>query len=426
MRLYFFERWMIGLIIGAIVTGCTSIPDRQTITPHQLCNTYQSRGYKNTMENINPIRLRQDPPDAYRLGPKDTIGLYVESVTGSATDSPPIHIPPEGTNLPPAVGYPYTIRDDGTLSLPSILGALNVEGMTLMEAEQAIRSAYVDVQRIVTPNAKISVSLIRPRTYHVVVIREDVSLDTVRDYNISQGKGNSFVGRENRGSAKTVDMWAYQNDVLNALNLTGGMPSLTAKNEVIVLRGAFAEAQGANGLLSNYSNNGSVYANGNPNIVRIQLRAVPGQPLPDLSQDDIILKDGDVVVIQSRDAEVFYTGGLLPGGMFPIPRDFDLDVFGAMSMAGGSVAVAAGGSSTVRNTGVGTIVPPTRLLVIREINGYRRAIKIDMKQGLIDKSQCIPIQPNDLILLEYTPSEVVLNMFLSTFSLRLDMSSLWD
>jgi len=175
----------------------------------------------------------------------------------------------------------------------------------------------------------------------------------------------------------------------------------------------------------NNTNGSSPYVNGNPNIVRIPLRATPGQPLPELTQDDIILKDGDVVVVQSREAEVFYTGGLLNGGMYPIPRDFDLDVFSAMSLAGGSVAVAAGGTST-RGSSIGNIIPPTRLLVIREINGYQRAIKIDMKRGLTDPSERILIQPNDLIMLEYTPTEVVMNMFLSTFSLRMDLQSLWN
>ncbi|MDR1960066.1 MAG: hypothetical protein LBQ54_13650, partial [Planctomycetaceae bacterium] len=112
--------------------------------------------------------------------------------------------------------------------------------------------------------------------------------------------------------------------------------------------------------------------------------------------------------------------------MFPIPRDFDLDVFGAMSMAGGSVAAAAGGTSTIRGTGVGSLIPPTRLLVIREINGYQRAILIDMRRAMVDPTQRILIQPNDLIILEYRPSEFALNMILSTFSLRLDLQSLWN
>lgn len=380
------------------------------------------------MEPINPIKLRRDPLDAYRLAPGDTLGIYIQTITGTETQPIPVYQPDISTNLPPATGFPFTVRDDGTISLPKMMHSLNVEGLTLMETQSLIYRAYVEVLKILGPDAVITVSMIRPRTHHVVVIREDVRADDMR-YSGRAGnenKGVSFIGSEDRGAAKTLDLWEGQNDVLNALNKTGGMPSMMAKNEVIILRGGFDDVYGSDLLISknNPTNGTSAYDNNNPNIVRIPLRVRPGQSFPELTQDDIILKDGDVVVIQSREAEVFYTGGLLNGGMYPIPRDFDLDVFSAMSMAGGSVAVAAGGTST-RGSSIGNIVPPTRLLVIREVNGIQRAIKIDMKRGLIDPRERVLIQPNDLILLEYTPTEVVLNMFLSTFSLRMDLQSLW-
>ena len=381
------------------------------------------------MESINPILLRRDPVDAYRLAPGDTLGIYIETLTGTINQPVPVHQPDPSTNLPPATGYPFTVRDDGTIALPKMLHSLNVEGLTLMETQSLIFRAYVEVLQLLGQDAIITVSLIRPKTYHVVVIREDVRADDMRysSYSSSQSGGNSFIGTEDRGTAKTLDLWAGQNDVLNALNRTGGMPSMMAKNEVIILRGGYDEVVGQDMLISkNNTNIGtSPYVNGNPNIVRIPLRIRPGQPLPELTQDDIILNDGDVIVVQSREAEVFYTGGMLQGGMYPIPRDFDLDVFSAMSLAGGSVAVAAGGTS-MRGSSIGNIIPPTRLLVIREVNGYQRAIKIDMKRGLTDPSERILIQPNDLIMLEYTPSEVALNLFLSTFSLRFDLQSLWN
>jgi len=419
------SRCLAGLLVMATIAGCTSIPNRETISPRAFENTRHKTRYN--MENINPIMLRQDPMDAYRLAPGDTLGIYIESITGASGQAVPVHQPDPSTNLPPATGYPFTVRDDGTISLPKMLHSLNVEGLTLMETQSLIYRAYVEVTQILGMDAIITVSLIRPRTYHIIVIREDVRADDMRysSYGNSQGKGVSFIGPEDRGTAKTLDLWAGQNDVLNALNKTGGMPSMMAKNEVIILRGGFDEVTGSDMMISKSNTNGtSPYVNGNPNIVRIPLRIRPGQPFPELTQDDIILKDGDVVVVQSREAEVFYTGGLLQGGMYPIPRDFDLDVFSAMSMAGGSIAIAAGGTSN-RGSSVGNIIPPTRLLVIREVNGYQRAIRIDMKRGLTDASERILIQPNDLILLEYTPTEVALNMFLSTFSLRLDLQSLW-
>ena len=430
MRAGFISRCLTGLLVIATITGCTSVPDSETISPRGFANSRTKS--RSNLETVNPVVLRQHTPDAYRLGPGDTLGIYLETITG-APDSPiPIHEPHVTTNLPPATGYPFPVRDDGTVSLPKLLGSLKVEGLTLMEAQSLIYKAYVEVTKLLGPDAVITVSLIRPRTYHVVVIREDVRADDMRySYNNnSQGRGNAFVGTEDRGTAKTLDMWAYQNDVLNALNMTGGMPSMMAKNEVIILRGGAEGLSSVDMLIGNKKDgnyNGSVYVNGNPNVLRIPLRVQPGQQFPELTEDDIILKDGDVVVVQSREAEVFYTGGMLQGGMYPIPRDFDIDVFSAMSMAGGSVAVAAGGTgSNNRGSSVGSIVPPTRLLVIREVNGYQRPIKIDMKKAMTDPTERILIQPNDLIMLEYTPTEVMLNMFLNTFSLRLDMQSLWN
>ena len=426
MRAGLMSRCLAGLLVMVTIAGCTSVPNSETISPRGFENTHHKTRYN--MDSINPLLLRQDPKDAYRLAPGDTLGIYIESITGTENQPIPVHQPDTSTNLPPATGFPYTVRDDGTIALPKMLHSLNVEGLTLMETQTLIYRAYVEVTKITGPDAIITVSLIRPRTYHVVVIREDVRADDMRysSYTSSQGKGVSFIGPEDRGTAKTLDLWAGQNDVLNALNKTGGMPSMMAKNEVIILRGGFNDVVGADMLINKNNNNTgtSPYVNGNPNIVRIPLRARPGQPFPELTQDDIILKNGDVVVVQTREAEVFYTGGLLNGGMYPIPRDFDLDVFSAMSMAGGSIAVAAGGTSN-RGSSIGNIIPPTRLLVIREVNGYQRAIRIDMKRGLTDPSERILIQPNDLIMLEYTPAEVVMNLFMSTFSLRLDLQSLW-
>ena len=413
-------------ICSAFSPGCTSIRDRDTISPDRVPNKRQ-QGARNNLEQINFIALRQDPPEQYLLGPKDTLGVYIEKVTANENEPLPILTPPEGTNLPPAVGVPVTVADDGTLSLPLILGPLYVEGLTITELEREIRKAYTETQKILQLNARILVSLFKPRTYRVMVIREDIIADDMRYSSQARGKGEAFVGRENRGTAKSLELFAYQNDVLQALCETGGLPSSTAKNEVIILRGAFADAKGSNSLISQYLSSGNVQSQEyNPNITRIPLRSKPGEALPEYAQEDIVLGDGDVIVIQSREAEVFYTGGLLQGGMFPIPRDFDLDVFGAMSMAGGSVAAAAGGTSTVRGTGMGSLIPPTRLLVIRDINGYQRAINIDMKQALLDPTQRVFIQPNDLIILEYRPYEVAMNVFLSTFSLRMDLQSLWN
>ena len=151
-------------------------------------------------------------------------------------------------------------------------------------------------------------------------------------------------------------------------------------------------------------------------VMRIPLRAAPGAPLPQLNPEDILLHNGDVLFVESRDAEVFYTGGVLPGGQFQIPRDYDLDVLGAISMAGGSIGVAGGGGTRGRfggGSGMGGMIPPTQVTVVRMVDGYPMNIRTRLPRTLNDPQERILIQPNDIVMLDYTPLELAANILLS-------------
>ena len=159
----------------------------------------------------------------------------------------------------------------------------------------------------------------------------------------------SALGLTRRPQSQVIELPAYQNDVLHALAITGGLPGESAKNEVKILRGTLADARRRDAFVQQF------YAcppsdpclcfpplPEDPTIVRIPLRLPPGQ-IPTFSPDDIILQNGDTVLIESRDAEVFYTAGMLGGGMHPLPRDRDIDVIEAMSLVGGSNAYGGSG-----------------------------------------------------------------------------------
>ena len=154
-------------------------------------------------------------------------------------------------------------------------------------------------------------------------------------------------------------------------------------------------------------------------VLRIPLRVAPGETPPQLTSEDVTLYDGDVVYIQSREAEVFYTGGLLRGGVYPIPRDYDLDVMGAIATAGGTVGASAGSTTAGASTQVSSILPASRILVLREVNGKQYAIQIRQREMLRDSSQRILIEPNDVILIEYTPIELWFNILYNTISFRI-------
>lgn len=416
------------VLLTVATSGCTSISRRETVSPHCFTNGLYG-GPRSEQEPINLVRLRQDPPAVYMLGPGDTLGIYVEGVLGSRDEPPPVHFPEKTqSDLPPAIGFPIPIREDGTLPLP-LVPPIMANGLTITQLETVIRKSYTEDQKILVPGRdRIIVTLMRPRNYKVLVIREDIQPTTTRAR--KESVGEFTVGSERLGSATLVELRAYENDVLHALSESGGLPGVMAKNELIVLRGSFDEAQDLAPLLDdidNYIQVSDASSKAPKNVIRIPLRSRPGEPVQKLRQEDIILGNGDIVYIQSRDAEVFYTGGLLEGGQFPIPRDYDLDVLGAMAMAGGSIAAAAGGvGKNGIGAGVGSIFPPTRLLVLRVVNGRQSVIEVDLKQAMRDPCQRILIEPNDFIVLEYRPTEVVMNTILSVFQVNMSLNSLWD
>lgn len=423
------------LLVCAIAGGCVSIPNRETVEPKYFKN--KSNGaVRGEMEQINFVKLRMDKPAEEVLGPNDVLGIYIAGITGNPNDAPPIHNIGSDTYRP-ASGYPYIVRSDGTLSLPMLPEPIYVEGMTLVQAEEAVRSAYTLERKIVRADANISVTMIKPRTYHVTVIREDVmsteQRTSVGSGNGSVNRGASYMGSIARGTASTLELPAYRNDVLEALSQTGGLPGLNAKNEVVILRKAYSDefsnkdymdrddsGYAMSEVARRYNESGEINnLNSDLGVLRIPLRVAPNEEPPQLTSEDVTLYDGDVVYIQSREAEVFYTGGLLKGGVHAIPRDYDLDVMGAIATAGGVVGASAGSASVSTSGKVGSILPPSRVLVLREVNGRQYAIQIRQREMLRDPSQRILIEPNDVILVEYTNAELWFNMFYNMLNFRL-------
>ncbi len=468
-----------AILLVSALAGCTA---RYSV-PAQCFPSALYYAPRSSQEPINFIHLRRDPPPVYMLGPRDVLGIYVEGVLGKVdkdgvAEPPPVHFPERG-DLPPAVGYPIPIREDGTISLP-LVPPIHATGLTLAQVEEEIRKAYTVTQQILPPGReRILVTLMRPRTYQVLVIREDTTSPSIRR---GSSQGQLILGAGKRGMTYVVELPAYENDVLHALSESGGLPGVDAKNEITILRGAFSKTDGPESLPA-----GLVDADDGANVdvaalfeevdespvepeillaamqvessmeaddpapsrlkvlppdfraesaqpenkeTKIPLRAAPDEPFPELTEDDIILHAGDIVFIESREAEVFYTGGLLKGGQFPIPRDYDLDVLGAIAMAGGSVAAAVGGSGGQGALGggyraaVGSIFPPTRALVVRTVNGRQTVIQVDLKRAVLDPRERILIVPNDFILLEYKPHELVLNVLLNNVQLNYFLNNL--
>ena len=360
--------------------GCAALtnPVDQGIPARHLPAEYLAQP-KEDLRTIPLTSLRQPPPAEYRLAPKDILGIYVQGILGDKTQPPPVRFPEQG-NVPPAIGFPIPVRDDGTIPLP-LIAPIKVEGMTLIEAEEAIRKAYtVDKKILNAGEERILVSLMKPRTYRVQVDRQDSSALTV---------AGGLIGNAKRGTGAAVDLPAYENDVLNALNRTGGLPGLDALNEVIVQREV--KGQGTK-------------------VTRIPMRLREGEPVP-FSARDVILEDGDIVFVEARDTEVFYTGGVLQARQYVLPRDYDLRVVEAIALGGGPLINGLFAQSNLTGnisaTGIGS-PNPSRVSVLRrtKYNGQIPII-VDLNCALNDPRENIILQAGDVLILQETPGEAI-------------------
>jgi protein involved in polysaccharide export with SLBB domain len=373
------------------------------------------------MQQITISRLRQNPPKVYQLGAGDVLGIYIEYVLGEEGESPPVHFPEQG-DQPPAIGYPVPVREDGTLSLP-LIQPVQVGGMTVEQATETIRAAYINAQVLQPGRDKVIVTLMRRREYRVLVIREEEG---------------AVEGVTKRGSGTIVDLPAYENDLLHALNETGGLPGLDAKNEILIMRGGFQDGMQrdlmvANILASRQPCECPPVVPDDPNTVRIPIRFHP-EDVPLFKEEDIILGTGDVVYIPTREREKYYTGGVLHGGEHLLPRDYDLDVLGAIAVAGGPVGAAGTGLGAVGgrsgSAGISRGGPilgknPSKLLVVRKLEcGGTLVIRVNVNRALTDGSQRILVQPEDTLILQYTVAEELYNAALNLIQFQFLFSGL--
>lgn len=211
------------------LAGCAAIRPLEGVPARYLPEELRGQD-RTSAQRIDLSRLGQPQPDQYRVDSGDVLAVYIERVLGQR-DSPPINRPVDPSQ-PPTIGYPLTVRGDGTLSLP-LVPPINVRGRTIPEIEQQIRHAYIVQRRLLRQGQdRVIVSLQQPRQFRVLVVREESEDDFLSGVSI----GGGDIGRARRGRSQVVSLPAYQNDVLHALVESGGLPGLDADNVVYVIR----------------------------------------------------------------------------------------------------------------------------------------------------------------------------------------------
>jgi hypothetical protein len=345
--------------------------------------------------------------------------VYIEGFLGDRNLPLPIHVAPqvqvrEQRRLPAATGYPVPVHEDGTITLP-LLDPVLVQGKTVAEAQAAIRELYIKKQLLKPDQERILVTLLNSRQYHILVLRQEAA-----GFNFGP---EGLISTGKRGTGHGVDLFAYENDVLHALTQTGGLPGLDALNEVIIFRGCFRDDQERAALAQQYASlppgcNFPAPANHGGPIIRIPLRYPPGEQ-PPIHPADVVLQTGDVVLVEARDNDFYYTAGLLPSGEHVLPRDYPLDVLRAVVQARGPLF---NGAIATNNLSGNLIAPgignpsPSLLVVLRQMpNGAQLPILVDINRAILDPRERILVQAGDVLILQEEPGEALTRYFTQTF-----------
>ena len=434
MKLHNSLHGAVGIATLALSTfsGCITFT-KHAIPASRLPNQFAAPS-KSDLQPINFTILGGNKAREHVLDSDDVIAVTIQGVfPKDSAEAPPFisssqvsiareYYPPNGAVNSPGVGLPVQVQDNGFVHLP-LVDPIQARGLTLLELAEKIRVAYVDKEIIKEDNDQVNVTLFRSRVNRILVLREDVASPTI---------GVAIKGQviqNKRGSAEVIDLPVYESDVLHALASSGGLPGVDAYNEVWVLRKSTLEPHAVVNIKSKIDGGDEpeqviCQLPAHLEAIRLPLKLCPDQPIP-FTPEDVLLQDGDVVYIQPRRDEYFYTGGLLAGGQIPMPRDEDLDVLEAVSMASGSIG-GLGGTSSVAvlraGAGVGNIIPPTRVLILRKLpNGEQLPIRVDLAKAMVDPSERIKIHAGDFIMLYYKPSEMTGNAVLNFFNFNVSI-----
>lgn len=401
-------------------TGCHAITDVHESIPASRLPRHLCVPPREGQMVFPFTSLGQEKPASHVVGAGDQLSVYVFGVMPPGTEVTPIlqrtqpinqrYYPPHGSVVGTTTGLPVQVDADGSVELP-LVGRVQLGGLTLPEATQAVKNAYREKEITKEDTERVQVSLITARVHRVVVLREDTAAQPVQLVQPGQ------VDHIHRGSADVIDLPAYENDVLHALATTGGLPGTDAAREIWVFKRAGLNnptaitPQELEARTASYASSSD-----KSQVVKIPLVGCPGEELP-FTQDDILLEDGDVVFVPRRE-EYFYMGGLIAGAKIPLPRDEDIDVIEAIALASGSVGGPLGQSGAALQGGTpGYMVRPTRVIILRKMpDGRQLPIRVDLARAMVDEKERILIQPDDVVMLQLKPHQAVVNGALNIFN----------
>ncbi|WP_233148296.1 polysaccharide biosynthesis/export family protein [Rhodopirellula sp. MGV] len=424
----------IVMALALVSSGCTSVMTPMTGTPVTQLPKELLGASRSDLVPVPVVLLARKRPEEYVIQQGDILAVYIRGILpysdpAAVPPAPPVNFNTSTSELPPSIGFPIPVQDLGVINLP-LLPPIEVAGLTLEQIREKVLAAYLE-REIIRPTDEVPIiSIMKERRNDILVLRSET--------NMSSTSTGVSARSDQSSAAYTLDLPFYKSDVLNALTESGGLPGINEKNEVVVYRTSRISAENRQAIIAKLMSPASscspvmtgydvatstgitfddcmACSDGmveDSIVTRIPLRMPPGQ-IPELSSADIELEDGDIVMVESRETEMFYTGGLLGGGQYLIPRDYDLDVLGALAIAGQGLASQSAGGGM--RSGLGG-PSPSLLFIIRKMPcGRTFNIMVDLQQAMNDSTQNILVQPGDTLILRYKAHEELTNFSIGTF-----------
>jgi hypothetical protein len=417
-----------AMIVNCLFTGCAALtnPVLNGIPVRRLPTELLSGPRRDNLLTVPLSLLSQNQPDDYILAAGDVLGIFIAGVfpltlENQQLPAPPVNYPsridPLGAGLPPSLGYPILIRKDGTIALP-LVDPIRVDGLNVEQANEVVRDAYLEKGLLQKGREAILVTLLQPRQIRVLVFRQEVGGFA------AGGRGDIAVSNRKQGTANIVDLRAYENDVLNAIAYTGGLPGLDAYDGIYVFRGGQKNAD----LTQRLETIGpdkrlTSLVDLDVDTVHIPTRWPAGEPVP-FQPGDVVLHAGDVVFLEARTLDLFYTGGLLPSGERVLPRDYDLDVVEAVAQIQGTLLNGAFGGNNltgqlINPRQIGNPSPSALTVIRRTPGGGQVPISVDLNRALTDPRERILVQAGDILILQETAGEAIARYMSQAFNFSL-------
>jgi len=360
-------RWISGLlavVCVCAVSGCWAPLCSPGVPAHLLPECYRTPT-RGVGPPLNFSSLTLDPPVDYLLGANDTLDVTVPQLFEGA-ETQPLRV---------------RVMASGEIQLP-LIGPVKVEGMNLLEAQQAITEAYADG---FLNDPSVNIALAEKATIDILVLGEvaNPGVQSLAKYQNDVGHALASAGGLTDDAGDTIEVHRRLKN--------GRQPSLTLGlsprqvfgfglcEEVEILENSLAAAD----------------SDDPKEIMEIPLR---GLPPGSLSEQDVQLGPGDVIVVPNRKQDVFFVVGQLNrtnlvrftlgdrerelGTGLILPRDRDIDVVTAVAMAGYIDPIDSPTTVTVQRTG-----PDKQPMLIR----------VDLIKARYNRCATVLVQAGDII-----------------------------